>query len=126
MILCCCRDLSGVVDMPFSDCAVLVVWPSSDLNYCFAAVSACTFSVQARGIYVPVYSFGVFATLSMLVVWTCGFVGLWLDCRFLFSLGCSVLYGRRWLSLLVFHFFGSALFYGGVLDDSCLYLSYVH
>ena len=80
------------------------VWTLLALTSCFAANLARTFSVQACGLYVPFYSFGVFATLSMLAVWTCGAVILWIDFCLFFLLGCSVFSGRSWILLLVCRF----------------------
>ena len=82
-----CRDLYIVVATPFSDCASLFAWPSLDLLSCFATVSDRPFSVQDCGVYVPVYSFDAFETISMVVVWTCGDVGLWINHYLFFLLG---------------------------------------
>ena len=105
VVLCCCHNLSGIVATPFSHCAVLVLWPSSTLNSCFAKVLACPFSVMAPCLYMEVYSFGAFTTLSMLAVLTCGAVRICLNHWIFFSLGWSVFSGRPQLSLLVCHFF---------------------
>ena len=99
VVRCCHHDPSGVLARPFYDCSVLVVWPLPALTFCFSAVPDRTFSVQALGLYVMVYSFGAFATHSMIVVYTCGAVGRWINhCLFL-SLGCSVISGRHQISL---------------------------
>ena len=102
VVVCCCFcDLYIIVTTPFFDCAVLVVWLSQALTYCFTAVSARPFSVQGLGLYGLVYYFGAFTTLSMIAFWTCGAVGRWINCCLLFSLGCSIFYDYRWLSLQV-------------------------
>ena len=73
VFLCYCSDLSSFMAMPLSDCAVLVVWSLLAITYCFADVSAHNFSVKARGLYVPVYSFVTFTTIyaCSLDVWCC-------------------------------------------------------
>ena len=105
VVLFCCRELSVVVDTPFSECAVLVVWPSSALISCFAAVLDCHFFVQDCGLSMLVDSLGAFTTPSMLVIWVCGDVSLWVyRCLFLL-LGFSVFSIHFRLSLLVYRFF---------------------
>ena len=86
MVLCCCCDLYGVVAAPFSECAVRVVCPLLALTSCFATVSNRPFNVHTCGLYVPVYSFDAFSSLSMLVVWVCGAVGICLDIHHFLSL----------------------------------------
>ena len=105
-VVCCySHDLSGVVATQFFACAVFIVWPSSALTSCFAAISDCHFSVQDLGLYMTVYSFGEFATPSMLAFWTCGAIGRWLDHCIFFSMGCSVFSVCRQISLHVFRVF---------------------
>ena len=90
-----CRRLSLLVSLPF----LLVLF----LLYI--------------GLYVPVYSFGKFATYSMISVWTFGSVGHCLYLYLFFSLGCSVFYICRWILLQFCRFSGSELCYDGVLAD---------
>ena len=100
----CCRDLSDVVATPFSDWYFCVVWLSSSITSCFAAVSSRPFLLYI-GLYVPVYSFGKFATYSMISVWTFGSVAHCLYFYLFFSLGCSVFYICRWILLQVCRLF---------------------
>ena len=106
-----------------SDCYVLLLWVSSALTSCFAAVLALPFDVLARGLYMPVYSFGAFATFFILVFCTCGALVVFIDrCLFLL-LVYSFLFGRCWLSLMVLRFSCSALCFDRVLANSCMYSS---
>ena len=89
VVLCFFHDLSSVVDTPFFDCNFLVVWLLSALTSCFDAVLDRLLSVKACGLYLPVYSVGVFATLFMISFWTCGSVILSIDCCLFLLLGCS-------------------------------------
>ena len=71
----CRRELYGVMATPSAEFDVLVVWPLLALTFGLDIVLVRTISVHALGRFMPVYSFDVSSTPSMLAIWPCGDVG---------------------------------------------------